>query len=414
MPTVQQIFNSPRIDPTFSFRPSDAKALGQDMTIQRGSAGWVRDPGTGLIEKVPSGQARITGASQELLIEPQSFQHLNDPQNLDGPSWGKRQVNVLPDQGTEFGLDYDTLEENTSNDFHQLKDGNLITDLGGDLALSAIVRPNGRDWIYFQPRIYDENNNNAGVVEVWFNIQTGEAKTSNVTSAGVSIVNHEIDEWHGDWLRPKLTLDMPSDRKVFALYYSLANGDGVTDYDGQGSGYGVDVLHTQFTSGQEFVTSPILDGSTTRNQDNVTFIIPESDWNNDEGTYFLEFTMRQHSTSYPTFLDVNTAEIRLRDNSKVYGFDKAGSNQFNTIGDVKPLQRNRLIVSTERDGRWGIALNGSDSQKNSSDHENAFVEERPDYGNFGRDGSAAFSIQEFRYLPRYVPKERRKTQTALS
>jgi len=416
MPTVQEILSSPRIDPTFSFRPSEAKALGQDMSIQRGSAGWVRHPGTGLIEKVPSGQARITGASQELLIEPQSHQHLNNPQNFNGSAWAELQVNVLADQGTELGLGYDTLEEDTSaGSKHRLEDTNLVTGLGDDLAMSAIAKPNGRDWIYLQANIRDENGNNDGGVIAWFNLQAGEAKTSNVTSTGVSIANHEVDEWHGDWLRPKVTLNMPSDQRVFVVYYGLANGDGVDTYDGQGSGYGVDVLHTQFTSGQNFVTSPILDGSSTRLQDEVFFTIPEADFNIIEGTYFFEFTPRQNPTNFPRILDAGRAEIFLDDSEEVSSFDRIGTNQNNAIGPFLPHQRNRLIVSMERAGPWGVALNGSDSEVNSLNHENAFVEDRPDPGRLGQAGNnAAFSIQEFRYLPRYLPKERRKIETALS
>jgi len=415
MPTVQEILDNPRIDPTFSFRPSDAKALGQDMTIQRGSAGWARDPGTGLIEKVPSGQARITGASQELLIEPQSFQHLNAPQNLGDPVWAESQVNVFANQGTEFGLDYDTLEEDTSaNSRHKVEGYNFTTSLGDNLAMSEIVRPNGRNWIYLKLNVRDENRNVVGSVLAWFNIQTGEAKNSNANASGVSIITHEINEWHGGWLRPKVTLNMPSDRKVSNVHYGLANGDGIQIYDGQGSGYGVDVLHTQFTSDRPVVTSPILDGSTTRNEDLVKLRIPESDWNEAEGTYFIEFTLRQHIGVRSRIFDAGKAEIYIASNGKGSAYD--GRNFDNIkVGHVRPFERNRLIVSTERDGRWGIALNGEDNQLGAADHQNAFVNSRPDYGRFGRSGrNAAFSIQEFRYLPRYLPKERRKTKTALS
>jgi hypothetical protein len=416
MASVQEILSSPRIDPTFSYRPSDAKALGQDMSIQRGSAGWVRDPGTGLIKKIPSGQARITGASQELLIEPQSYQELSSPQNLSNSSWDKLRVNVLTNQGTEFGLDYDTLEEDTSTGTdHFLREDTFSTGFGDNIAISAIARPNGRDWIYFQTFMQDQNSNNINGGYAWFNLQTGEAKSSNINVASVSIANHEVDEWHGGWVRPKLTLDMPSDRRVIALYYGLANGDEVINYDGQGSGYGVDLLHTQFASGTKIVTSPILDGSATRNEDEVKFTIPESDWNTGEGTYFLDFTLRQHPTDFPDIFSSDKAEIVIRDDGSAFAFDRVSNNISNVIGGLRPLQRNRLIVSTERDGRWGIALNGSDSQKSSSDHQNAFVGERPNPGFLGRPGkSAAFSLQEARYLPRYLPKERRKIETALT
>jgi len=193
-----------------------------------------------------------------LLYEPKRTQLFGAPQDITAADWTKDNVSTSSNVGAAKGQNFDQIiESNDSSDkIHQVYDQVAIAD-NTPGAASFIVKANGRNWVKILLR-------GAANDEIWYNIGNGKLGT-------VSFPNTEIDagidDLGGGWYKVKAAGLPPSNEQYVDMRLSLANGDGVNSYTGDGTS-GIFVMHAQAEVSRE-VTTPILSGSATRGADGV-------------------------------------------------------------------------------------------------------------------------------------------------
>jgi hypothetical protein len=349
MSTVQEILDTEIPPPTFVLRPGRNAPLPDGTTFTRPSGAWAKDPVTGEFVKKDPDVARIDGPFQDLLIEADSRTNLLDaPNDINDGAWGKNDVTITDNAGSAFGENYDTIVEDNATDILPRVQEEITTSDGDPVAVSVIARKNGRGWLFFNLEISD-NDGNYTYESFWFDLENGVTGTTQNTQSSVLV--HEIDQEgvSGDWYRCKVVISPDSgwsfnnDRVLIRL----ANGDGVTSYDGDGTS-GIDVLQAQVESPASNVSSPIFEGNTTRSGDDFTiFEGGQPDWwNSNEMTFIVDIIPTVYNIdNYMSILTSGEPNYNIQMRNNNFRFVDGAANS--TIGTPSPFTRHTVGVTDD-------------------------------------------------------------------
>lgn len=202
-----------------------------------------------------------------LLYEPKRAQLLNHPTSPSSMSTaGISSINS--NAGQAKGQDYHEIVEDNSTGQHQLTVDNIggSVSKGDPLALSAIVKNDGRDWFLLQYNLTDGTDFSRP--QAWFDLNKQNlGSTDQLTDA--TLIDHQIDDLGGGWSRVRFTINPDSNWRGGVPQLKLANADGAFTYTGDGSS-GIRFIHAQCEVSRE-VTTPILSGGAVREADEVDY-----------------------------------------------------------------------------------------------------------------------------------------------
>jgi len=355
MATVQEILTeTPR--PTWSFRPGYQAPLPQGMTLSRPSAGRTLDPTSGLYTSVPSGEKRVFGPQQGLLVESDSrTNRVRYSSYINSNYWNS------------FSLDTETARDPVidGEPAHELKGDGTSADArvtqncgslrGGNETIYVLVEKGSSDLIALGIK---NTTDSSWVSLVEYDWSTGE---TNIVAGSVSGAHTEILRSRGP---------NGAELALFALIVSSSNpsndsGDSSKLFlypDRNANGNSAIFHHTQFESNRD-ISSPIATGpyDVTREKDNVSFDIDS--FNPNEGTFLVNFTLRNfflHNTVVIVGLPGGGKDYL---NIKVGTFPSTlesydGNSTVSVSGKIFSFQKNKAAISVTPNERR-LAANGN-------------------------------------------------------
>lgn len=358
MATVKQILQTD-FNSTFSFRATGKSPLPENINFARGSEAREFDENRDIID-VSSGEPRYRGVGQPLRIEGQRTQEIPHPRDF--TSWTKSSVSVTKSAGQAKGRSFDRVTENTTDGSHRLGEFSMHTPRGEDFVVWMLARPNGRNWMLIRFDVRDSNSNNSRN-GVWFNIQDGTIGSSQ-SSSEMSYLDQRIEPLGGGWMFASVVVSPDPDYRLESVFCTLANGDGVLSYNGDGTS-GIDLLAAQATAGK-YPTSPIFDGIGTRNKD--YFVVEGSKFASDEaGTYLFELEVpsnniikNEHLFSFQDSNDrvfINNVQPPYR----IKFFDLSVGSVIANAGDIYGYQKAKVAMSFDQN-QILLACNGNVTQ----------------------------------------------------
>lgn len=391
MPSVEEIL-SVEFDSTFSLRPSQEGPLTPDVDFARPSVASTFNANRDIVEK-QSGEPRIFGSEQSLLLEPSRTQLFSSPQDFTSSDWQKTRVTVS-NTGTSKGQNrYKIAENNDTDTFHQISQSFTAND-GDPIAVSAIVKSKGRDWVRILLNLQDNSN-----INTFFNVEDGSIGQNTESTSAASIreqSTHEIG--NGFYLIKFVAIPDNPDDKFTKANITLAREDGTIFYDGSGS-LGVDILAAQAEVGR-FTTTPILSGGPTRDAESLT--IAGSDFANDEeGTYFIEAKIRAEETNANFPIRFNASIDRLKSNFNApfswSFFDASVNSPIFSLGSVSAYEVFKIAVAYNSQ-EVRVAIDGN-SKRDSSTYDGDIGAENV---SINRNAGAPLSVFDVSYSPRML------------
>lgn len=423
MPTVEQILNSELASPTLSYRPTRIKPLGTNMTFKRSTDVQTFTSGR-KYETRAAGEPRIWGPDEALFTEGQFTERISNPADFSAGDWTD-ELNLAHTYaaGTAFGTTFTEFRETTADGRHQISNGSYATN-NRKVHIKALIRPQGRDYFRISPSVRDSNANNTGNVEVSYRLSDGDIYI--VSEQNGTLREARVVERYNGWYEIRYGIKMASGHYIFNTNFQLATGHGMRIYPGDTS-KGFDIAVANVSEGQSANTSFAFSTKTV-NRDVAEFYIPSERWNNDEGTWFLEVTPDfDYAENFPRILNIRQGEIYLYPTDintidlnriEVNLFDSQNNKSVDVLTPKgEPFApRLKIMASIEKDGRWAIACNGRDRvDQGSNAHDNKWLT-RPTSSNTAEIGRAGkhspFTLHDLRYIPRWVPKQKRKIFTA--
>jgi len=348
MPTVEEILTDlPR--PTFSFRPGYGAPLPEDMTLDRPTAGRTLDPASGLYTSVPSGEHRVFGPQQGLLVEAGArtnfVRHSSD---FEG-NWNDANTG-----SSVWGPANNLLDGNENVDAKLVKEKIANYDAG--------IYGSTHEVLYMIIEINDKSGEIYTKIKGSVDCPRLKVDTDgNVLGASAGVVNTETrtlleNGWNGGKTILAQVRYNPASRNVAGdgrriFFDPDAGGDGISTY-----------LHHYQVEEATTTSSPIVTGPNeeTRSGDDVNIDIYPSKSN--ERTLFVTFTPRNlFSGSYSPDIAVlggGRKYLTTTNNSfakPLYAYD--GDNSVKVSNTLEKLQKNRVAISITED-EMRLAANG--------------------------------------------------------
>jgi hypothetical protein len=407
MATIQEILEAKRIDPSFSFRPNQKSPLPGEMSLDRGSAAWVRDPTTGHVVEKQSGEIPHYGPQGGIAISESSTNLFTYP--VEFRNWSKNNIGTESyEHYTVLGKDYDKFREPSSGTVIPKIYRNFSIGTDKRATLSAVVRLKARSHIELQ--MYDGSD----FLKQWFNMTAGTVG-SHTEEGGTSRFAAGMEHLQDDFYRLHLAGDPASGTDWIRGYITITDSDGSEGYAADGS-----VVQAQVEPGG-MVSHPIFETG-DKFLDDLSVEVPAEDFNDEQGTIVIVF---EPKTSRPELTPKISEDIYFsggtynsNNNSETDKWDlnfvDTINNKFGPLNVVVPYERNVVLVSWNTfTDRIGAAANGVD---NETDYEGVFdgrSRVKRDFHGGGSD-TLPYIFHEFRYSPRYMPKKSREAFTARS
>jgi len=356
MATVQEtLTETPR--PTWFFRPGYQAPLPQGMTLSRPSAGRTLDPTSGLYTSVPSGEKRVFGPQQGLLVESDSrTNRVRYSSRINTSRWSPSSIDTetARDSILDNAIAHELKGDGTSADARVTQNSGSLR--GGNETAYVLVEKASSDLIALGVK---NSTDNSWLSLVEYDWSTGG---TNVVAGSVLASNTKILRSRGP---------NGAELALFALKVSSSNssndsGDSakLTLYpDRNANGNSAIFHHAQFEVNRDR-SSPISTGSfeVTREGDNVTVDLGDA-FNSNGGTLLVNFTLRSffiHNTMVlaglpgggKDYLNIKVGTFL----STLESYD--GNSTVSVAGKIFSFQKNKTAISVTPNERR-LAANGN-------------------------------------------------------
>jgi hypothetical protein len=422
--SVQEILDLNLPISTFVDNPTLAAPIRSDFDFTRSTKGTVFGPNGDFATK-SAGVPRIIGGHnalghQGLLLEGQVDQVLSAPADVTASAWDSYQMTKNGGAGTMFGKSYGEFREENVSGPHSFKNNSFATSRGTNCYLDCLVRPQGRDSIKIKLSTRDSNNNNAGAPQVSFQFSD---QTTNIIQeyTHAAVRGPSIEKLpNTSFYRVGFGVDYVSGYYGFNKNFSVGNGHGSYTYTGDTS-KGMDLVVANVKEGGSSESSFVF-GRRVRNADYPHGSISKEDWNDSEGTWYIDFIQRPHYVhGFPRIYSYGNAELwySLDGNNRV-NYRSFNSTADQIGGNVKHDAGNyRVKIATsfkKENNKRGLSINGQhDEDRTGLAGNDAFLSRPTDstpvrFTDPSRQGSRI--LLEARYIPSWLSIDERNVLTA--
>jgi len=411
MATVQEILEAKRVDPSFSFRPSEEAPLPGEMSFDRGSAAWVRDPVTGHIVKKQSGEIPYYGPQGGIAIGESSTNLFGSPTEFQ--NWKKADIgNESYEHYTALGKYYDKFTEPNSGTVVPELRSNFSIGADSRATLSTILRLENRSHIKLE--MYDGSN----FLRQWFNMNAGTVG-SYAEGGGTTRFTAGMEHLQNRFYKLHVSGDPASGASWTRGYITITDSDAGEGYAADGSG-AMKVLQAQAEPGG-MVSHPIFEAG-DKFLDDLSVEVSAEDFNDQQGTIVMVFEPKtsRPETTPKIFSDiyVNGGTYNRNNNSEIDKWDlrfvRSDKTRIGPNNCVVPYERNIALVSWNTfTNNVGVAANGVDKEANYKGLFGGMSKLNRNFHDGGND-TLPYIFHGSRYSPRYTPKQTREALTARS
>jgi len=402
MDTVQEILTE-TARPTWSFRPGYGAPFPDKMTLSRSSASRTLDPASGLYKSVPSGERRISGPQQGLLVEADGRTNYLR-WSSDVSQWNVAGSSLIGTQPSIIG------NENNDKVAH-IHEGYDNSDRVGQA--SAGIFSSSFETAWFIGELIEDQSQGSSIDLLVDSLASGD----QVAQAGYDFSNGNINTSFDTVKANAQTLQINGNPGVLlAAVYDPSVGS----YGGEGRRIKLRPArgnvktqvawhHAQIEE-QRTATSPIVTGSNevTRDRDDISIDIDPL--NPNERTFLVTFTPQFfYFNPYQNILSLSGGGgdyLKMPNSSfpkPIVAYD--GDNSTTTGGTIKKFQKNKVAVSVT-DNKIRLAGNGDVSV---GDHNGDLLIN--DTLKIGRSGRLQVSINNIAYYPKALSKSTLETLT---
>jgi hypothetical protein len=407
MATVNQILNAEIPKPTWVLQPGQDATIPSGWSFSRSSSTTTFGP-NGKLQNKSAGVPRVYGPQQGLVVEGgANNQGLYNGYNDLSP-WGADNMTTNANAGTRFGQPYGEAREEAVYDRHRIVNTDMSTPLGATTLFKYLIRPVGRRYCRIGSTMRDNTNNNSGSFKANFDLQD-ESVVDQQIATHSSIIDADVQPFSGDWKFVWALVDHGSNHYSYVTQFYAMGGPTNENYTGETS-KGFDFLAANVLEGVETNQTIQINGN-AKNGDSTYGPIPEEDWNNDEGTFFVEIAPL--ATNFPrreSILNGPGWALAFTSGFTINARDIGGTNAFiGSPNNAIKYKRNKIAFSFKKGGGWACSVNGGEFE-NLNDH-NGSPLTRPNPLYLGSVISKVY--YQVSYIPSYLNTLKREALTSI-
>jgi len=358
---AEKVLDQAEVDPAFSFRANQTAPLPSEITFQRGTTGYVFNQRTGLYVSRDADVPRYmdtprTGASQGLLVEPGSQNHVTWSSKINSNKWfvptnsvAEEQVDNVIDGEEAFAWSENirdtnagvfTSEKEVTQVFAEERSADqfrvLVFGDQADNAASVVI-----DWTN------EEVSTSSRIIDAHFRVLSRNSPNEDKRLAQIIIRYDPTDAQNGSVSGESRRIELRPNR----------------------SGTGQTIFHHAQIEDSPTPSLPIVTqgSAVTRGRDNANVDV-SGFWSEQEFTILL--------TYHPLFFTDNNLRV-LGSRANEMLLQQAEQERFNAkIGgewqsqvytNRRPFSIHKVAVGLREDGIFRIAVDGNTSQSTTSD-----------------------------------------------